>query len=50
MTDWIIIFIVLAVLGLAAGYVIGAKKKGKTCIGCPGGCSGNCQSCGTHKQ
>ena len=32
----ILIFIILAViLGLAIGYIVKAKRKGKRCIGCP---------------
>jgi len=47
MTDVIIIAVLLVILGLAAGYVIKAKKSGKKCIGCPAGgsCSGSCASC-----
>ena len=46
MTDFIVILIVLTIVGLAAGYVIRAKKKGRKCIGCPeGSCSGNCGKC-----
>ena len=41
--DYIIIFVIAAILGLAGGYVYKAKKSGKKCIGCPGG--GNC-TCG----
>lgn len=43
MTDLIIIAVLLAVLGLAAGYVIKAKKRGQKCIGCPH--SKECTSC-----
>ena len=35
MTDIIIIAVVGALLGAAAGYIIRAKKKGQKCIGCP---------------
>ena len=41
----IIIGIIIAVIvGLAAAYVIKAKKKGQKCIGCPNSCKckGNC--------
>ncbi len=34
----IIIAILLAVIGLAAWYVIRSKKRGRKCIGCPEGC------------
>lgn len=37
MTDIIIIAVLLAVIGLAAGYVIKARKSGRKCIGCPEG-------------
>ena len=45
--DYIIIFVIAAILGLAGGYVYKAKKSGKKCIGCPdsGSCSGNCSGC-----
>lgn len=43
---WIAIGVVALIIGLATGYIIKAKKKGKKCIGCPGGCSSNCGGCG----
>ncbi len=49
MTDNIIIIaIVLAIVGLAAFYIIKAKKSGKKCIGCPDSgscCSSQCSQC-----
>lgn len=40
---WIAIGILAVIVGLAAFYVIRAKKRGKKCIGCPdGGCSCCC--------
>lgn len=45
MEDIIIITILVVVVGLAAWYVIRAKKQGKKCIGCPDGGSCNC-GCG----
>ena len=56
---YIVIAVILIIVGLAAGYVIKAKKSGKKCIGCPDGCcdsspkkdastsscSGNCACC-----
>ena len=51
MVNLILIVIIGAVVGLAAGYVWKAKKQGRKCIGCPdsgtcsGTCSGNCGSC-----
>lgn len=43
----IAIAVVVLVTGLASGYVIMAKRKGKKCIGCPdsGRCSGKCSGC-----
>ena len=49
MENVILIVILLAIVGLAAGYVIRAKKRGQKCIGCPDSgckCSGKCGSCG----
>ncbi len=46
MENILVIGLVLGILALAAGYVIRAKKRGKKCIGCPGGCNGNCSGCG----
>ena len=45
-TDFLVIGIVLLIVGSALFYIIRAKRKGRKCIGCPGGngCSG-C-SCG----
>ena len=42
METWIAIGVIVLIVGLAAGYVIKAKKAGKKCIGCPGGCDGCC--------
>lgn len=52
MLDILLIILLAVILGLAAFYVIRAKKKGGKCIGCPsggncphaknGGCSGQC--------
>lgn len=39
MENLIIIAVLIIIIGLAAGYVIKAKKKGVKCIGCPSGCS-----------
>ena len=48
MEDIVILLIVGLIVGLAAGYVWRAKKRGAKCIGCPdsGACSGNCSCCG----
>ncbi len=35
MENVIIILIILAVIGLAAAYIIKSKKRGDKCIGCP---------------
>lgn len=51
MADIIIIAVVILIVGLAAGYVYKAKKKGAKCIGCPESCncgskdSGCCSGC-----
>ena len=56
MDTFIVIAVILLIVGLAAFYVIKAKKSGKKCIGCPDGCgtssskteascSGSCRSC-----
>ncbi len=47
MENLIVIFIIGAIVGLAAGYVYKAKKRGVKCVGCPcsGSCSGSC-NCG----
>lgn len=46
MDNIIIIAAILIIVGLAAAYIIKAKKKGQRCIGCPsqkdGCCSCNC--------
>lgn len=47
MDDIIGVVILLIMVSLAAWYIIRAKKKGKTCIGCPysGTCPGHCHTC-----
>lgn len=48
MTETIIaVAIILTVVGLALGYIIRQKKKGKGCIGCPDSktCNGCCSGC-----
>ncbi|MBQ4155592.1 MAG: FeoB-associated Cys-rich membrane protein [Clostridia bacterium] len=47
MQDYIIIAIVVLIVGLAAWYIIRAKKRGKKCIGCPEscGCNKKCDGC-----
>lgn len=44
MENLIVIAAVLVVVGLAVGYVIREKRKGRKCIGCPG----NCGKCSGH--
>ena len=47
MENMLILLILFAVIGLAIDYVIRSKKKGRKCIGCPGGCencSGGCHA------
>ncbi|MBP3674256.1 MAG: FeoB-associated Cys-rich membrane protein [Oscillospiraceae bacterium] len=53
MENIILIAVIAAIIGCAAGYVYKAKKRGVKCIGCPsgcscssGGCGGNCSCCG----
>lgn len=53
MENVIIVVVLLAIVGLAARYIVKAKKSGQKCIGCPdarhcgknGGCGG-CNGCG----
>ena len=48
MENILIIAVVLAIVGLAVGYVIRAKKRGAKCIGCPSGAScgkSGCSGC-----
>lgn len=42
--DYVVIAILLVLVLAAGGYIYKAKKSGKKCIGCPGGCT-----CGTQK-
>ncbi len=44
MGNIIAIMLIVVILGLAITYIVRAKKKGVTCIGCPSGgsCSGHC--------
>ena len=47
MTNLIAFAVIAAIVGLAAGYVYKAKKRGVRCVGCPDGgtCSGSCGCC-----
>lgn len=44
----IIMAILAAILGLAIGYIVKAKKSGKKCIGCPDAdtCAARKSGCG----
>ena len=54
MINVIILAVVLLLVGGAIAYIIKAKKKGVTCIGCPAGghcsgkCNGSCSTAGNH--
>lgn len=56
MTDVIVLVVVLLIVSGAIAYIIKAKKKGVTCIGCPSGgkcsgnCNGNCSAVGSQKE
>ena len=50
MIDYVIIGIIAMIIILAAIYVYRAKKNGKKCIGCPGGCSCSCCNHGCESQ
>ena len=47
MENILLIAVISLIIGLAAGYVYKAKKRGVKCIGCPdsGACSGKCSGC-----
>ncbi len=46
--DILIIAVVGLIVGLACGYLYKAKKRGKTCVGCPYscGCASQGKGCG----
>ncbi|MBO5162892.1 MAG: FeoB-associated Cys-rich membrane protein [Ruminococcus sp.] len=50
MEDIIIILIVAAIIAAVVAYLVRAKKRDETCIGCPYAkkCSGKCS--GEHKK
>jgi uncharacterized membrane protein YuzA (DUF378 family) len=48
--DYVIIGIIALLTCLALAYIIKAKKHRKKCIGCPDGCSCNCQNCPEYKK
>ena len=47
MVNFVAALVLIAIIGLAAVYIIRAKKSGQKCIGCPDSrtCSGNCSGC-----
>ena len=61
MVNVVLILVLAGIIGLAAGYVYKAKKKGHKCIGGPSGscsckdpagdtcCTGGCCGCNTQK-
>ena len=44
MEDWIIALILVAIVAAIIVYLVRAKKRGETCIGCPHSkhCGGKC--------
>ena len=59
MTNLIVSILVIAAVALAVGYLIRARRRGVTCVGCPSGGCGSCKSgsersescsCGCGKQ
>ena len=51
METWITIGVITLIVGLAAGYVIKAKRNGKKCIGCSeSGCDGCCCTCNQKSE
>ncbi|MBE6712081.1 MAG: FeoB-associated Cys-rich membrane protein [Ruminococcaceae bacterium] len=49
MTNVIVVLILVAIVGSIVWYLVRAKKRGETCIGCPYAkqCSGKC---GEHQK
>ena len=43
MTDIVLIFVLVIILGSAGGFIYKAKKKGQVCIGCP-----HAKTCSAH--
>ena len=51
MNDVMIAAVLLVIIGAAAWYIVRSRKKGRRCIGCPGGCcSGQCASCSSCEE
>lgn len=42
MENWIIVLILVAIVAAIVVYLVRAKKRGETCIGCP-----YCKQCGS---
>ncbi len=45
MQDFIVLFIIIIILGLAIGYIVKQKRNGAKCIGCS-----DSSSCSTDKK
>ena len=46
MENVIVIAVIAAIIGMALGYILRAKKSGRKCIGCPDNCAcGSCSGC-----
>ena len=52
MENVIVVVILVAIIGVAVRYLLRAKKRGETCVGCPyaKGCSGCCSHENTADQ
>ena len=52
LVDYGIIAVILAIVGIAGGYVYRSRKSGRKCIGCPNGCacSGKNGQCGCSRE
>ena len=53
MIDYIIIAVVACIVGAIVFYLVRAKKRGETCIGCPHAkqCGGKCGgACANHSN
>ncbi|MGI6096035.1 MAG: FeoB-associated Cys-rich membrane protein [Lachnospiraceae bacterium] len=49
MADLVLFGVVAVIVGTAAAYIVKAKKRGVTCIGCPLKSHSGC-SCGCHTK
>ena len=52
MEDIVVIAVLLVILGAAIFFICREKKRGRKCIGCPGGgeCTGNCAGCSGDRK